>query len=158
MISSNNKHPSISVIIPVKDEAAKIRECIDGILNENIKVREIIVIDSGSTDETIEILTDYELVKIVEIPSNEFNHGETRNLAVTYCQSELCLFTVGDAKPVDNRWIEKLLHGFYSDDVIAVCGQQVAGAGEAGVGNIAARVGVTPAISSPQSRPCRERQ
>ena len=76
----NHSFPNISVVIPVKNEAGKIRECIEGILSQSIPVMEIIVVDSGSTDGTIEILQDYDIVKLVQIPSDQFNHGETRNL------------------------------------------------------------------------------
>ena len=54
----NHSFPNISVVIPVKNEAGKIRECIEGILSQSIPVLEIIVVDSGSTDGTIEILQD----------------------------------------------------------------------------------------------------
>jgi rhamnosyltransferase len=117
--------PSISVVIPVKNEARNIRDCIEGILNQTVPVKEIIVIDSGSTDGTVDILTGYKEVTIIEIPSVEFNHGRTRNLGISKCSGDLILFTVGDAKPLDNTLIETLLSGFIDDEVIAVCGQQV---------------------------------
>ena len=117
--------PEISVVIPVKNEAAKIRACIEGILTQSVPVKEIIVIDSGSTDGTVEILKEYDKVKLVEIPSSEFNHGETRNLGVQQASGEFILLTVGDAKPYDRFWIQHLLDGFESDSVMGVCGQQV---------------------------------
>jgi glycosyltransferase involved in cell wall biosynthesis len=48
---------TISVVIPVRNEAEKIATCIDGILSQTVAVSEIIVVDSGSTDGTLEILT-----------------------------------------------------------------------------------------------------
>jgi rhamnosyltransferase len=117
--------PTVSVVIPVKNEVAKIRACIDGILSQTVPVQEIIVIDSGSTDGTIDILREYALVKIIEIPPAEFNHGETRNLGVRLATGEFVLLTVGDARPFNNHWIEELLNGFVDDEVAGVCGQQV---------------------------------
>lgn len=116
---------SISVIIPVKNEAAKIRACIEGILSQSIAVEEIIVLDSGSTDGTLDILKEYEKVKIVHINPNEFNHGETRNVGVRHAKGAFLLLTVGDARPYDEDWIKKMLEGFSSEDVMAVCGKQV---------------------------------
>jgi len=121
----NSANPSVSVIIPIKNEAVKIRACIDGILSQSIKVKEIIAIDSGSTDGTIEILQSYDTVKLIQIPSIEFNHGETRNLGVSHATSEFVLLTVGDARPYDTDWIKNLLEGFDEDSVAGVCGQQV---------------------------------
>jgi len=117
--------PAISVIIPVKNEALKIRDCIDGILSQSVPVSEIIVIDSGSTDGTVEILKSYPQVKLIEIPGSEFNHGSTRNLGVQKAIGEYVLLTVGDARPYNQFWIEELLNGFVDDEVAGVCGQQV---------------------------------
>lgn len=116
--------PKISVIIPVRNEAKKIRACIQGILNQSIPPSEIIVIDSGSTDGTLEILKEYSQVRVIEIPGKEFNHGDTRNLGVRESGGDYCLFTVGDAIACDNYWIENLYKGFVADDVAAVCGLQ----------------------------------
>lgn len=120
-----SKFPSVSVIIPVKNEANKIRACIDGILSQTVPVAEIIVIDSGSTDDTVSILRSYKEVTLIEIPGAEFNHGETRNLGISRASSEFVLLTVGDARPYNNYWIEELLNGFVDEEVAGVCGQQV---------------------------------
>lgn len=120
-----NQFPSVSVIIPVKNEALKIRACIDGILQQTVAVKEIIVIDSGSTDDTVSILRSYREVTLVEIPSTEFNHGETRNMGVQKASGDFVLLTVGDARPYNESWIEELLKGFTDEEVAAVCGQQV---------------------------------
>lgn len=117
--------PSVSVVIPVRNEAAKIRACIEGILSQTIPVHEIIVIDSGSSDGTTDILKQYPEVTLVEIPAAEFNHGETRNLGVKKASGDYILLTVGDARPFNNHWIEALLKGFIDDKVVGVCGQQV---------------------------------
>lgn len=116
---------NISVVIPVKNEVSKIKACIDGILNQTIKVKEIIVIDSGSTDGTINILKQYQEVKLIEIPGEEFNHGETRNLGVSHATGEYVLLTVGDARPYNEHWIENMLKGFVDESVAGVCGKQV---------------------------------
>lgn len=116
---------SISVVIPVKNEARNIRACIDGILQQSVPVQEIIVIDSGSTDDTLQILKTYSQVKILEIPSADFNHGETRNLGVQHASGEFVLLTVGDARPASEYWIAELLKGFTDSGVAGVCGQQI---------------------------------
>lgn len=119
------KYPDISVVIPVKNEEKNIAACIDGILSQSISVIEIIVIDSGSTDNTLNILRSYPLVNVIHIPTNEFNHGDTRNLGIRHAKGEFVLFTVGDARASNNQWIEELLKGFTEENVAAVCGQQI---------------------------------
>lgn len=119
------KTPSVSVIIPVRNEELRIKQCIEGILRQTIAVHEIIVIDSGSTDNTLPILKSFSEVTLIEIDGSTFNHGLTRNLGVEASTGEFCLLTVGDAYAYDEFWIQHLLDGFVDDEVMAVCGQQV---------------------------------
>lgn len=116
---------TVSVVIPVKNEALKIKSCIEAILSQTIQVKQIIVVDSGSTDGTLEILKQYPIVKVIEIPSSEFNHGSTRNLGVSHINSDYCLMTVGDAVACNEYWIENLMKGFVNEHVAGVCGQQI---------------------------------
>ena len=122
---SSNNSPAISVVIPVKNEAKKIRACIEGILSQTVPVIEVVVVDSGSTDGTLEVLKEYEIVKVLQIPPDEFNHGQTRNLGVSHTNGEFVLLTVGDARAYNEFWIEELLKGFADEEVAGVCGQQV---------------------------------
>lgn len=115
----------ISIIIPVKNGAFWLHETIRAILKQTLfNQTEIIVIDSGSTDSTLEILNNYP-VQIVQIMPNEFNHGVTRNLGVSLAKGKYVVMTVQDAQPKDEFWLEQLLNGFEDDDVVAVCGKQV---------------------------------
>ena len=117
--------PTVSVIIPVRNEAKRIRQCIEGILKQTVPVQEIIVIDSGSTDGTLEILAEFPEVDVVEIDGSTFNHGLTRNLGVERATGEFCQLTVGDAYAYNEFWLEEMLKGFLDEEVMAVCGQQV---------------------------------
>lgn len=119
---------SVSVVIPVRNEAAKIRDCINEILSQSLRPREIIVVDSGSTDGTLEILAEFSQVKVISIPASDFNHGETRNFGVRATSSEFVALTVGDAVPTDRDWLRRLLSGFTDDQVSGVCGRQVVSA------------------------------
>jgi len=119
------KHPTISVVIPVKNESTNIRRCLDGILSQTVDVMDIVVVDSGSTDGTLEILNEYDKVKTVKIDPSEFNHGLTRNLGVQHTKGELVVLTVGDARPADDQWLEKMVRHFKDPEVAGVCGQQV---------------------------------
>lgn len=121
----NTVNPLVSVIIPVKNGAATIRECLDGIFSQTIAGKlEVIVIDSGSQDGTDEILQEYRVI-VQKIPSNSFNHGATRNLGVSLASGEFVVFTVQDAVPAGPEWLETLLKHFGDPTVAGVCGQQI---------------------------------
>lgn len=117
--------PLVSVVIPVKNDVVRIGKCLSGILSQTHSVLEIVIFDSGSNDGTINIIRQYPKIKLIEIPENDFNHGETRNKAVEKTSGEFVICTVQDARPADENWISRLLRGFVNDDVKGVCGAQI---------------------------------
>jgi rhamnosyltransferase len=116
---------NISIVIPVKNEGRHIRQCVAGWLGQTVPVHEIIVIDSGSTDDTLSILAEFPQVIVVEIAGLDFNHGTTRNLGVSKTSGELILMTVGDARPLDDQVLERMQACFKNDSIAGVCGSQV---------------------------------
>ncbi len=116
----------VSVVIPIRNEVNTIEACIQGILRQSIPVLEIIALDSCSSDGTRDILAKYPAVRVIDIDPADFNHGLTRNVGVIAAsRADYVLFTVADARPVDDHWIERLLSGFTDGEVSAVCGQQI---------------------------------
>src|SRR4051812_45617109 len=98
-INVNNEAPKISVVIPVKNGAYWLDECIQGIMQQTLfHQTEIIAIDSGSTDRSVEILEKYP-VRIYRILPADFNHGLTRNYGAQLSRGEYVVMTVQDAKP-----------------------------------------------------------
>lgn len=85
---------------------------------------EIIVLDSMSTDKSLEIALTFG-AKIVTIDVETFDHGLTRNLGVEYASGELIYFTVQDAWLPDQEMLEKMVRHFEIDAAtMAVCGHQ----------------------------------
>jgi len=129
--NSYHKKPVISVVIPVKNGSATIRECLNSIYSQTMASQlEVIVIDSGSSDKTLQILHFEQVarkypLRIVKIDPKNFNHGETRNLGASMAQGQFVVFTVQDAKAADNMWLEKMLVHFEDELVSGVCGQQI---------------------------------
>ena len=70
----------ISVVIPVKNGGSDLARCLQGIRSQDAAEEiEIVVVDSGSTDRSVEIARTRGAV-VIEIPANEFSHGSARNL------------------------------------------------------------------------------
>jgi rhamnosyltransferase len=87
---------------------------------------EVLVIDSGSTDSTLEIVRRFHEVRLHEIPNEEFGHGRTRNLAARLARGEFVAYLTHDAVPTTNRWLAELLAPFEIDErIVAVMGKQV---------------------------------
>lgn len=103
-------------------EAALLQELDGGI--------EILVIDSGSTDATLDIVRDYPNVRLHEIPNSEFGHGKTRNLAAQLANGTFIAYLTHDAIPIGPHWLSELLAPFeLNERVVAVMGKQVPRAG-----------------------------
>lgn len=118
-------NPLISIIIPVKNGAFYLRKTLGSIFNQTlISKSEVIVIDSGSTDETLLILNEFS-VRVISIFPADFNHGEARNLGAREAKGKYVVMTVQDAEPADENWLRNLLDGFDSEEVAGVCGQQI---------------------------------
>ena len=118
-------HPLISVVIPVKNGAPWLERLFEALLRQTLAGRtEIIVVDSGSQDESLAIIGRYP-VRLLGIDPASFNHGLTRQLGAEAATGEYIVMTVQDALPADDRWLEKLLAGFENEQVAGVCGQQV---------------------------------
>lgn len=115
----------VAVVIPVLNGAHEIRSCIEGILGQSARPRQIIAIDSGSTDDTLGILSEYPAVDVVKIGAGAFNHGETRNLGASLASAEFVVFTVQDAHAASEEWIAEMLSGFTDASVAGVCGIQI---------------------------------
>lgn len=81
---------------------------------------ELLVIDSGSTDRTLEIIRSHPAVILHEIPNEEFGHGKTRDLAVRLAHGEYLAFLTQDAIPMDAHWLTELLAPFAMDERIAI--------------------------------------
>jgi rhamnosyltransferase len=120
------KQIQISVVIPVYNGIKTLPDLINGIRHQTIfNELEVVVMDSGSDDGSIEYLARFNFVRIWHIDKNDFNHGTTRNLAVKNCLGKFIFMTVQDAWTIDDRLLEKMLFHFKNEKVHAVCGHQI---------------------------------
>jgi rhamnosyltransferase len=87
---------------------------------------EILVIDSGSTDSTLDIVSAFPRVRLHEIPNEEFGHGKTRNLAAQLATGEFIVFLTHDAIPATPFWLREMLLPFsMNEKIVAVMGRQI---------------------------------
>jgi len=117
--------PETSVVIPTKNGERWIGECLEAVHSqEGVGPLEVVLVDSGSTDDTLEIARKYP-VRIVEIPGQAFHHARTRNYAATLTAGNYLVFLSQDAVPANNSWLRAMLRNFEHGTVGAVYGRQV---------------------------------
>lgn len=98
IISPSKYEQKISIIIPVYNAAEFLSECLDSCLNQTLKEIEIICVDDGSTDNSLDILNDYaqkdERIKVI----SQENQGQsvTRNKAMEVASGTFIQFLDAD--------------------------------------------------------------
>ena len=114
-----------SILIPTKNGEQCIRPCLEAAYSQKgVGPIEVLIIDSGSTDATLEIARCYP-VRIENIPSESFHHARTRNFAAGLARGEFLVFLSQDAIPVDDSWLAAMLGNFRDPAVGAVYGRQL---------------------------------
>lgn len=112
-----------SIIIRAFNEAAHIGRLLDGISHQTIKNTQIILVDSGSTDQTVEIAKSRG-VEIVTISPEEFTFGRSLNAGIARAKSPLIVIASAHVYPVYPDWLEKLLEPLNDPAIALVYGKQ----------------------------------
>jgi rhamnosyltransferase len=88
----------ISVVVPTKNGGRLFERALAALLDQpGAPPHEIVAIDSGSRDGTLELLQGKPGVRVLQVRPAEFQHGRTRNEAVSQCTGELVAFVTQDA-------------------------------------------------------------
>ncbi|MCP8617499.1 glycosyltransferase family 2 protein [Salirhabdus salicampi] len=117
----------VSVLIPTYNAHNYIIDLLSKLSNQEIgnDELEIIIVDSSSKDDTVELVqNNFPNVQVFVIPNDQFDHGGTRNLLVSKASGDYLLFMTQDAIPYDNYLIQNLLSSF-TDDVLISYARQI---------------------------------
>jgi len=118
-MSNEIAKPIISIIIRAKNEERFISQTLKAVFEQKIALPfEVIVIDSGSTDRTLEIAHQFK-IRLFEIPSDRFTYGHALNYGVGLAESEYIINLSAHCIPADSGWMANLLNPLLSDPSIA---------------------------------------
>ena len=117
----------LSVVIPVKNGGSDLARCLTAINAQTIdEPLEIIVVDSGSSDGSVETAIR-QGARVFSIPPETFTHGGSRNLGATHARGDVLVFISQDACPVGTGWLRALVAPLRDDESVAgVYGRQLA--------------------------------
>lgn len=106
----------VSLIATVKNEGEALRPLLDSLSDQTLWPDEIVIVDGGSTDNTVEILQEYaEWLPLNIISAPDANISEGRNIAINAAKGEIILAT--DAGVVLSPvWVEELVRPFTLDN------------------------------------------
>lgn len=115
--------PAISVIIPVYNAQDGIKRCVDSLLNQSFKNFEIILLNDGSKDNSLNILKEYELKYSFVRVIDKQNEGVavTRNKGILLAEGEYTMFMDNDDF-VDSDYIETFYQAIHEKKLDLVIG------------------------------------
>lgn len=112
-----------SVVIRAFNEEQHIGRLLRGISEQTMEEVEIIVVDSGSTDNTVSIAGKY-ASNIVTIPPAEFTFGRSLNLGCKQATGETIVLASAHVYPVYPDWLERLIDPLQDPKVALAYGKQ----------------------------------
>ena len=111
--------PLVSIVIPTLNGGLTLRRLLDAIGAQVTDFhREILAMDSGSTDGSLDALSAHG-ASVTCLSRNGFNHGETRNSGLARARGEFAVLIVQDAVPAGNDWLSELIRPLQHDPTLA---------------------------------------
>ena len=117
--------PICSIIIRSFNEGKHIGKLLEGIKRQTIFPDiEVILVDSGSTDDTVKIASQYGVIN-VPITPEEFSFGRALNKGCEAASGKYLLFASAHVYPVYTDWVEKMIQPFKDEKIALVYGKQI---------------------------------
>jgi rhamnosyltransferase len=111
--------PRVSIVIPTRNAGPTLDAVLSAIAAQDGDFHpEIVAIDSGSTDDTLQRLREARAM-VLTVPGDGFNHGATRNQALAQATGEFAVLLVQDAVPISRSWLASLIAPLLSDPLMA---------------------------------------
>lgn len=125
-----------AILIRTKNEAEHLGRTLEAVLDQSLPPKEVLVIDSGSTDGTLEVAREYP-VRVATIDPHEWSYPRALNLGASLTAGDVIVSLSAHCVPTSAAWLDHLTKHF-SDPVVA------------GVWGPNVRPGATPEPEPPQ--------
>lgn len=113
-----SKKPVCSIVIRAYNEEQHIEKLLAGISAQSIKDVQIILVDSGSTDNTVSKARQFP-VDVVTIRPDEFTFGHSLNMGIAQAKADIVVMASAHVYPVYPDWLAALIEPF-SDETIGL--------------------------------------
>lgn len=118
---TTNDLTKVSLVIPVRNEVDSIEALILSILRQSYQPDEIIIVDNGSTDKTVEVARQAvsDDSRFIVIESTPASPGKGRNIGIAMAKHQLIGLTDAGIK-LDEHWLEELLRSLQTDNTLDI--------------------------------------
>jgi rhamnosyltransferase len=117
--------PFVTIILRSFNEAWALRDTLPALHAQTYRNWELIVIDSGSTDGSCDLIRQSNPRSFIQIASHEYNPSRVMNMGMELARSEFGIFINADATPQGKDWLRPLVMALQDSQVAAVYGRQV---------------------------------
>jgi rhamnosyltransferase len=115
--------PQCSIVVRTYNEGRHIGRLLEGVSRQTLQDTEVIVVDSGSTDNTLDAALSHR-VKVVRILPQDFTFGYSLNRGIAAASADLIVIASAHVYPVYPDWLERLLAPFANEEVGLTYGRQ----------------------------------
>lgn len=117
--------PLISIVMRSYNEAWALKETLPALAAQNDRDFELIVIDSGSTDGSQDLLRAAKPAHFIQITPQEYNPSRVMNHGMRLAKSDRVLFLNADATPQGSNWLRPLAEALLDEKVAACFSRQI---------------------------------
>jgi rhamnosyltransferase len=116
--------PRVTVLMRCKNSDWVIAQALAGLFAQTYTDFELLVVDSGSTDKTLDIVSSYPC-RLEKIPPQNYYPGAVLNQAIEGISTELVVFLNSDCVPLAPETLGRLVAAFDDPTVMAAFGRQL---------------------------------
>jgi rhamnosyltransferase len=117
--------PPVAIVMRSFNEGWALRETLPALQAQAYRRWELIVIDSGSTDGSVDLIRRAAPRHFIQIKPHEYHPPRVLNLGLSLARSNAVIFLNADATPQGPHWLEPLVRGLNDPQTAAVFGRQI---------------------------------
>lgn len=114
---------SVSIVIRALNEAEHLPALFSGLLRQTRRPDQVILVDSGSVDDTVAIAEAHG-AEVAHIAPDDFSFGRALNLGCARATADLIVIVSAHVYPLDEKWLDLLVAPFVRPEVGLVYGGQ----------------------------------
>jgi biofilm PGA synthesis N-glycosyltransferase PgaC len=113
--------PDVSLYIPCYNASRYIEKCLESILNQSYPIQNILIVDDGSTDNTLDLIKKYPNLQIIQHPENR-GLAAARNTAL-HALITTFIANIDSDCIAEKDWLENLMKDFTDEKIVGVGGK-----------------------------------